>query len=236
MVDDKIRADRLVGVRLFPPFRSATGQAWLLSMRPDQGLAGAIDLDQPLFHASFPPQPRLIRIGSQCEIVAVLGGADDNRLRIFDTSQPGPEVAINREMDGRLMDEVSDMAVSLVQDTGHGQGAIVYLALPAFGQISIFYFYLDEQGKPQATSHSLDAVGTPDRLFLSPDCRRLYVTYTGEARVVGILEVGCEQPAACERLVTNLQVPSWPDQVVFTPTGERAFVTHWFNSELSVIE
>ena len=207
------------------------GRVWSLEFYEDAPQADCVILDET--ERENGPEFGFLDIDLEPSVLLVrMNGAEDTfalyekpqnqppKLVIVPMATPGNRTTI--PLNAQVSQIISDMAFRT-----DPAGATFYLALPPLGQIAVV--------KPGGQTRFIETTGAPCRLFISPDERRLYVTHNGEGKL-SILDIDCTTAPDCERVLTNVAVDPFPGEVIFHPSGKEAFLTHYMNNAISVIE
>jgi hypothetical protein len=201
------------------------GEVWSMGLAADadkpEGLMGK-DLGLQL-EIPFTGSERLVRLSPSEELLAVLQGSSADQPGVKFIWLEGQNESSSIPLDAYSALFTYDLAVTL---DSAGQ-PVIYLALPSLGEVVAL--------KAGAEPYIVSTAGSPMRLFFSPDGKRLYATQPMEGRI-SVIETGCEPSVGCERVLDNLDVGDYPDQVVFHPSGDQAYVTHLARNIISVIE
>jgi len=207
------------------------GRLWSFEFFADAPTTDCILLDEeekergPLFDfidVELDPSVEMVRLSHNEETLVLLDAPNDQPARLLSVPLADPGSASEIILDDTLSHLVSEMAVL----TGDAR-TTYYLTLPQLGQVA-------------AVSHDgrvsfIETSGAPARLFFSPDGRRLYVAHNGVGKL-SVIDTGCDERPGCERVLQNIEVQPHPGDVVFHPSGKSAFLTHYMNNTISVIE
>jgi len=207
------------------------GRLWSLEFNENSPQADCVILDEndrengPEFgflDIALDSSVVLVRMNSAEDTIALLEKPKDQPPKIVLIPLATPDNRTTVPLNGQVSQIVSDMAFRT-----DAAGATFYLALPPLGQVAVV--------KPDGQTRFIETTGAPYRLFVSPDERRLYVSHNGEGKL-SILDIDCGATPDCERVLTNVAVDPFPGEVIFHPSGKEAFLTHYMNNAISVIE
>jgi len=207
------------------------GRLWSLEFNENSPRADCAILDEserengPEFgflDIALEPSVLMVRMNAAEDAFALFNKPKDQPPEIVIVPMDTPDNRTSISLNEQVSQIVSDMAFRT-----DASGASFYLALPPLGQVAVV--------KPGEQAHFIETTGAPYRLFVSPDERRLYVSHNGEGKL-SILDVDCGTTPDCERVLTNVAVDPFPGEVIFHPSGKEAFLTHYQNNAISVIE
>ena len=207
------------------------GRIWSLEFYEDAPRADCTILDEaeqeigPEFgflDIALEPSVLLVRMNTAEDAFALFDKPVDQAPKIVVIPMATPDNRTTITLNTQVSQIISDMAFRT-----DASGATFYLALPPLGQIAVV--------SPSGQARFIETTGAPYRLFISPDERRLYVTHNGEGKL-SIIDIDCRTAPDCERVLTNLAVDPFPGEVTFHPSGKEAFLTHYMNNAISVIE
>lgn len=209
----------------------STGRLWALefngdSPRADSVILGEADRESgPVYgfiDIELAPSVQLVRMNAAEDTFALFDKPKDQQPKIVASPLADPDNPAVVPINEQLSQIVSDMAFR-----ADAADATFYLTLPPLGQVAAV--------KPDGQTHFIETTGAPSRLFISPDERRLYVSHNGEGKL-SIIDIDCGETPGCERVLTNVAVEPFPGDVLFHPSGKAAFLTHYMNNAISVIE
>jgi hypothetical protein len=209
----------------------SSGRLWSLEFYEDAPRADCVILNEadrengPVFgflSVDLDPSVLLVRMNAAEDTFALFDRPLNQSPKIIVVPMASPDNHTTITLNTQLSQIVSDMAFRT-----DASGATFYLALPPLGQIAVV--------KPGEQPRFIETTGAPYRLFISPDERRLYVTHNGEGKL-SILDIDCTTVPDCERVLANVAVDPFPGDVIFHPSGKEAFLTHYMNNAISVIE
>lgn len=207
------------------------GRLWSLEFSEDSPQANRVILDEDdqengpeygFLNIPLDPSVQLVRMNSAEDAVALFDNPKDQPPKIV--------IVPFADTDNRTLVPLNEQVSQIISDMAFhvdSAGATFYLALPPLGQVAAL--------KPDGQTHFIETTGAPYRLFISPDGRRLYVSHNGEGKL-SIIDIDCGTTPGCERVLTNLAVDPFPGEVIFHPSGKEAFLTHYMNNAISVIE
>jgi hypothetical protein len=207
------------------------GRVWSLEFYEDAPQADCAILDEterengPEFgflDIALEPSVQMVRMNAAEDAFALFDKPKDQPAKLVVVPMAAPDARTTVPLNAQVSQIISDVAFR-----ADASGATFYLALPPLGQVAVV--------KPNGQTRFIETTGAPYRLFISPDERRLYVTHNGEGKL-SILDIDCRTTPDCERVLTNVAVDPFPGEVVFHPSGKEAFLTHYMNNAISVIE
>jgi hypothetical protein len=208
-----------------------SGRLWSLEFNENSQQADCVILDEtdrengPVFgflDVVLEPSVLLVRMNAAEDTFALFDKPMDQPPKITVIPMATPDNRTSVPLNAQVSQIISDMAFRT-----DASGATFYLALPPLGQIAVV--------KPDGQTRFIETTGAPYRLFISPDERRLYVSHNGEGKL-SIIDIDCRTTPDCERVLTNVAVDPFPGEVIFHPSGKEAFLTHYMNNAISVIE
>jgi hypothetical protein len=208
-----------------------SGRLWSLEFNENSQQADCVILDEtdrengPVFgflDVVLEPSVLLVRMNAAEDTFALFDKPMDQPPKITVIPMATPDNRTSVPLNAQVSQIISDMAFRT-----DASGATFYLALPPLGQIAVV--------KPDGQTRFIETTGAPYRLFISPDERRLYVSHNGEGKL-SIIDIDCPTTPDCERVLTNVAVDPFPGEVIFHPSGKEAFLTHYMNNAISVIE
>jgi hypothetical protein len=211
--------------------KKGPGRLWALEFNQDSPLVDSIILGEddresgPVFgfiDIELDPSVQLVRLNADEDIIALFDQPKDRQPKLIAIPLADPGSTSLIPVNEQLSQIVSDMTLR----TG-AAGTTFYLSLPPLGQVAVVEF--------DGQTHFIETTGVPSRLFISPDERRLYVSHHGVGKL-SIIDIDCGQTPGCERVLTNVAVEPFPGEVIFHPSGKAAFLTHYLNNSISVIE
>jgi hypothetical protein len=207
------------------------GRVWSLEFYEDAPQADCAILDETerengpeygFLDIALEPSVLLVRMNAAEDTFALYEKPQNQSPKIVIVPMATPDNRTTIPLNAQVSQIISDMAFRT-----DPAGATVYLALPPLGQVAVV--------KPGGQTRFIETTGAPYRLFISPDERRLYVSHNGEGKL-SILDIDCGATPDCERVLTNVAVDPFPADVIFHPSGKEAFLTHYMNNAISVIE
>jgi len=234
-------------------YREVLGQlvpvpGWLRVMSVEPGRAGApLALGEATsLEVVLPPEVVLLTASPRHGLVAALvrtapeqGEPPGALLAVLDRAElAGAQLADLLE-DARLAllppataMFAADLAVARVGPP-EARRTLVALALGQLGEVLVVEPRAD--GAPRSVP--VVTGGLPVTLAVSPDERRVYVTHPhlGQVQTLSL----CPDPPACAadpRVTATLEVAAWPLRVFFAPSGAQAFVAHYQQGAITVIE
>ena len=171
-------------------------------------------------------------------------GLDEKKLVVAfllkDQGDNVPPLIVSDMLDDKhITYEVSDLfqtqtsAIAVLRREGEedtGPEYTVYFALGHLGQVRALTL---RQDNSLVGDVSVATGGVPSAIFVSPDRRRLYVTHHTQS-MVSIINI--DDSATGLDLQTNLSVAAYPNEIVFSPDGGQALITHFYNGHQTVIE
>jgi hypothetical protein len=168
------------------------------------------------------PTVEMVRLSHKEDALVFFDARVNQPARLVTVPLTNPGSAQEIPLDDLLAHLVADLAVLT-----EGTQATYYMTLPQLGQLAA----VGDNGQVSF----IETTGAPARMFFSPDGRRLYVAHNGVGRL-SVIDTGCSERPGCERVLKNIEVQSHPGDVVFHPSGKSAFLTHYMNNAISVIE
>ena len=186
------------------------------------------------YSAILPSDVSAVRLASGENALALLADEGNNRridiLDMYTDNQTKHSIAL----DSLLSQALDDFALH----SGRAQSQ------PTTTQDEVLYLAFSERGHVLAiplpasnldNAHVIQTGGAPSKLVFSPDTKRLYVLHRTAAKV-SIIDTECTPLGSCEQVIQNLTTPSSPASLHFHSSGKTAFIAHWGNQTVSVIE
>lgn len=207
------------------------GRLWTLEFNGDSFGADGVIIEEgdrengPVYgfiDTELAPSVQLARINAAEDTIALFDKPMNQPPKIISIPLADPDNPTMIPLNEQLSQIISDMAFRT-----DAAGATFYLSLPPLGQVAAV--------RPDGQAHFIETTGAPFRLFISPDERRLYVSHNGEGKL-SIVDIDCGETPGCERVLSNVAVEPFPGEVIFHPSGKAAFLTHYMNNAISVIE
>ena len=207
------------------------GRLWTLEFNGDSFGADGVIIEEgdrengPVYgfiDTELAPSVQLARINAAEDTIALFDKPMNQPPKIISITLTDPDNPTMIPLNEQLSQIISDMAFRT-----DAAGATFYLSLPPLGQVAAV--------RPDGQAHFIETTGAPFRLFISPDERRLYVSHNGEGKL-SIIDIDCGETPGCERVLSNVAVEPFPGEVLFHPSGKAAFLTHYMNNAISVIE
>jgi hypothetical protein len=168
------------------------------------------------------PTIEMVRLSHAEDALVLFDSPANQPPRLVTVPLTSPQAAVETPLDDLLAHLVADLAIIT-----EGDQVTYYMTLPVLGQLAAV-------GSDGRVSF-IETTGAPARMFFSPDGRRLYVAHNGVGRL-SVIDTGCSERPGCERVLKNIEVQPHPGDVVFHPSGKSAFLTHYLNNAISVIE